>query len=975
VQTARGQGDPQVERLFEALEAEGFRGEMAADAASRIVQATDNSIYELAPRAVLFPREPDDLNRIMRVARSLQLPLAARGGGTGTNGQALTDGIVVDCARHLTRIESIDPQTGIAVVEPGVILSELNRVAAKHGLLFGPSVSTASRATLGGMAATDASGKGSRVFGRTSDQILAMDVVLSDGSDWRAEPMDAVSFEAHCGRQDQVGEIHRVVRDVLDQEGDEIARVFPVMNRGLTGYNLKDISQPDGRYSLTRLLAGSEGTLALTKRLTLQLVRRKPLRALMVVAYDGAMAALGDAQRLVTSDPVALEFIDDRIIGLAREDAVWADIAAVLAQRPGRIVRGLNFVEIQADHPAELEAASQRLTALLAAPPASVISSRLVTEPYVIAQLWSLREKCVGLLGRMAPDRQGTAFVEDAAVPPENLAAFVAKFRDVLDAEGLAYGMFGHADVGCVHVRPALDMRLPEDQARIRRISDHVAKLAQDHGGVIWGEHGKGFRGAYVPMVFGDRLYRALCRIKRAFDPDNLLNPGKIAAPDPETALTALDAVPFRGARDAVISAVQLDNFAAAVKCNGNGQCHNRQADDGMCPSYKATGDKRQSPKGRAALLREWLRLSAGGAGALAGATQLAELEEQVHDSLSTCLSCKACASQCPVKVDIPAMGSRFFDDYYRRHARPFRHFLLAAMEPLSPIMRCFPSLSNIAMRVAAPLLRAAGLVDLPLIRPPRTTRDRSSSGDRPEVTIVEDSFLATYDGEVIDACQTLLESLGYRVRRTHPLSNGKALHVMGMRAAFTRLAQRRASKIAALMLPSRNLVSIEPVVSAMERDEYRSLAPSYGEIRSVETFLADEIAAGRIAPRLDPVGSLPLHLMRHCTERGANPQSAARWSQVFAAFGIELKDQPAGCCGMAGAFGHELPNQDMSRRLFDLSWREPLERLGDRALLTGFSCRCQADRFGLSRPMHPLQYLAERLSGQVPPPPVPSVR
>jgi Fe-S oxidoreductase len=564
----------------------------------------------------------------------------------------------------------------------------------------------------------------------------------------------------------------------------------------------------------------------------------------------------------------------------------------------------------------------------------------------------------------MAPDRQGTAFVEDAAVPPENLAAFVAKFRDILDTEGLAYGMFGHADVGCVHVRPALDMRLPEDRARIRRISDQVAKLAQDHGGVIWGEHGKGFRGAYVPMVFGPRLYRALCRIKRAFDPDNLLNPGKIATPDPETALTALDAVPFRGSRDAAISPAQLEDFAAAVKCNGNGQCHNRQPDDAMCPSYKATGDKRQSPKGRAALLREWLRLSAGGAGALGGDAQLAELEGQVHDSLSTCLSCKACATQCPVKVDIPAMRSHFLDTYYRRHARPLRHHLLAAMEPVAPLMRRFPALSNVALRLAAPLFHAVGLVGLPPVRPARIGHDASPSNGRLEVAIVEDSFLATYDGEVIDACQSLLERLGYRVRRIHPLSNGKALHVMGMRDAFARLAQHRARRLAALTRPGQHLVSIEPVVSAMERDEYRALVSGYGEIRSIEAFLAAEIAAGSIVPQLGQGTSLPLYLMRHCTERGANPQSAAHWGQVFAAFGIDLQDQPAGCCGMAGAFGHERPNQDISRRLFDLSWREPLERLGDRALLTGFSCRCQAERFGSSRPLHPLQYLAERLSG-----------
>jgi FAD/FMN-containing dehydrogenase/Fe-S oxidoreductase len=955
-----------LRRFSEALAASGYKGEIETDIATRTVFATDNSVYELVPRAVLFPREPDDLNRVMRASHLAALPIVARGGGTGTNGQSLTDSIIVDCSRYLTRIETIDPEAGIAVVQPGVILDELNRAASTHGLFFAPTVSTASRATLGGMAATDASGKGSRVYGRTSDHILSMDVVLPDGSDWRAEPLEPAEFDAVTQRDDLPGHIHRTLGEVLKTEADEIDRVFPVMNRGLTGYNLKELHDEAGRFRLSKLLGGSEGTLALTKRLTLRLLRKKPFRALMVVAYDDALAALGDVERLTAADPTAIEFIDDKIAELAQEDPVWGDIEAIIAQDGPRRVRGLNVVEVQADTSQELDGSLGKLEALCAGGPGSVVSQRMVRDPQVIAQIWSLRSKCVGLLGRMDPVRQGTPFVEDAAVPPQNLAAFVEGFRKILDAHGLSYGMFGHADVGCVHVRPALDMRRLGDAAMIRKVSDAVATLAQEHGGLIWGEHGKGFRGEYGPQIFGPRLYAAVCRIKKAFDPGNLMNPGKIATPDPSHRLAAIDQVPFRGTRDAAIAPALGEGYEHAVKCNGNGQCFNRDVDDAMCPSYKATGDRTKSPKGRAALIREWLRLqsdqAAGGAKADIAQAVLPDLETRLHESLTACLGCKACASQCPVKVDIPAMRSLFFASYYARNRRPLRHYLLAALEPISPLLHLAPPIANLGLRLVAPALAALGLVDLPAIRPPARRRIKARAAIPPApktVILVEDSFLGTFDGSVIDACRILLEGLGYQVLSTRPLANGKAAQVLGMKTMFEKTARRTVAELTALADAGHTLVGIEPAVLAMQNGEYQALGTGGPQVLSIDRFLEAEIAAGRIARRPETTDSEPLSLFAHCTEKTADPRVAARWQAIFAHFGVALQPQATGCCGMAGSFGHERDNLDMSKKLFDLSWRDRIEKAGEGALATGFSCRCQAKRFSGIRPKHPVEYLA----------------
>ncbi|WP_158214499.1 FAD-binding and (Fe-S)-binding domain-containing protein [Phaeobacter sp. 22II1-1F12B] len=938
-----------IDRFQDRLLAEGYAGDTATDLGTRAVMATDNSVYECLPAAVLFPKRADDLNCIMRAAVETGIAIVARGGGTGTNGQSLTDSVIVDCSRYLNRIERIDPEAGIAVAQPGVILDELNRAAAEHGLFFAPTVSTASRATLGGMAATDASGKGSRIYGRTSDHVLNMEVALGNGETWQTEALDPEALNTICTQDDLPGQLHRLLRDVADDEREEIERVYPAMNRGLTGYNLRQLYDASGHFHLEKLLCGSEGSLALTRRLTLRLLKKPTHRALMVVGYDDPMSALSDVGRLAGAEPAAVEFIDDHILRLAKDDPIWADIRDVLDAPVGVQIGGLNFVEVQADSEASLDIVLARLNALPQATE-TVVSRCLVRDPFVIAQLWSLRSRCVGLLGRMDPTRQGTAFVEDAAVPPEALPAFVAGFREILDAHGLSYGMFGHADVGCLHVRPALDMRRPGDAAKLRPVSDAVEALARRHGGLIWGEHGKGVRGEYGPLVFGERLYARMCQIKAAFDPANLLNPGKIATPSPDEPLLAVDGVPFRGARDATIPAHLNEDFEKAVKCNGNGQCFGQDAFDAMCPSYKATGDRRQSPKGRAAMLRIWAR---GGADA-------EEIAPELHRSLETCLACKACASQCPVKVDIPQMRSRFLDEWHQNNRRPLRHHLLGLMETFAPVMRRLPLVTNTALSLAAPIMERIGLVHLPYVDPARrTTRSRTG---RPGVILLEDTFTATWDGRVIEAASRLLDTLGYDVTRESASPNGKALHHLGRLRAFRRVARKALVRERALVGRGLPIIALEPAVLCLWRDEYRALRGADSPIQSLDQFLSREISRGAL-PELKSAEPNVYRLFPHCTENTSDPESAGRWSAIFSHFGLRLEGERTGCCGMAGTFGHERKNQEISEKLFDMSWAPRLkERDKGTPLATGFSCRCQTERLAGERPDHPVEALARQL-------------
>ncbi len=947
----------------------GFEGEFASGASARLVAATDNSIYQVLPAAVLYPRTADDLNRIVRAARATDVALSPRGGGTGTNGQSLTSGVMVDVSRHLDRIGALDVEARLVTVEPGVVLDQLNAFLSRHGLFFAPMVSTASRATIGGMVATDASGKGSRIYGKTSAHVASLDVVLSDGSDWTIRPLDRAGLDTARRLGGIVGDVHREVHRIVTEHANLIDATFPDINRGLTGYNLQGVARRDGTFNLAYLLAGSEGTLALTKSVTLRVLPRPRHRALVVARYASFDDALRDVRHLMVAEPAAVEVIDDKVLSVATRDVVWSGMEAVLGGPSAEPVRGLNFVEFVAADADAVGRGYAEVVRLLATSPFKAMDWAVVTDATVIGQLWSLREKAVGLLGKLGGKRQGTSFVEDTAVRPELLADFVTEFRAILDRHALSYGMYGHADVGCLHVRPALDMADPADAGVIRPVSDEVAALAKRYGGLLWGEHGRGYRGEYSPLFFGPVLYAELGNIKRAFDPTNLFNPGKLASPGPRHRVDRIDAVPLRGEADRRIDADHSRAFDGAVACNGNGACHSWDAFTPMCPSYKATRDRVQSPKGRATLLRNWATLASERDRGAAVGRELAALEEEVKASLDTCLSCKACSNLCPVKVDVPTMKARFLADYYMRRRRPLRDRVLSRLEGLLPAARLFPRAANVAASMAGGVARRVlGLVDLPRIRP--MGRRRGSAAPRmgrPGVVLLQDGFLGTFDGGVVDAAATLLERLGYDVRVSGIGANGKAQQVLGMLDRFAvtaRRAQLERLRLGAFGLP---IVSLDAATGLLYDQEYQEFAPLPDEppVIPIEGFLAAELDAGRL-PRAGGAAAGSFTVLLHCTERTARPETADRWRRVFDHFGMVADVPSAGCCGMAGMFGHEVEHADLSRRIFDLGWRPRIDAAptAGRVLATGFSCRCQTKRFADFHPPHPVEAILAHIEG-----------
>ena len=986
-------------------------GDIAPDYASRTIMATDNSIYQVLPQGVVFPRTIQDLERLAELANRPEfrgIVLSPRGGGTGTNGQSLSDGLLVDVSRHMNRILEINVEQGWARVEAGVVKDQLNAALKPYGLFFAPELSTSNRATIGGMVNTDASGQGSCLYGKTRDHVLELTTVLMDGEVLHSRALTDEEFEAQCQRQDRVGLIHRLLHSIEREHGALIQEKFPKLNRCLTGYDLAHIRDEQGRFNLNNLVCGSEGSLGFVVEIKLNLLPIPREVALVVVTYSDFDSALRDARRLMQAGPTSIETVDDNVLNLAKNDIVWHDVAEFFEGDSDDAVQGVNLVEYTAADEQTLRALLNRLEQVLGQDGGDTcLGHSLAWGHAAVGRIWGMRKKAVGLLGNVQGEARPIPFVEDTAVPPEHLADFIAEFRGLLDSHGLRYGMFGHVDAGVLHVRPALDMKDPHQETLVRTISDQVADLCHKYHGLLWGEHGKGVRSEYAPKFFGE-LYPQLQRVKAAFDPFNQLNPGKIATPHADIALLRIDEVPTRGQTDRQIPVQVWEGYSEAVYCNGNGLCFNWDYRDYMCPSWKVTRERRHSPKGRASLIREWIKqLNDRGSNPVTelavdgGAGQwLRELPQrvrntrakrrgdydfshEVNEAMRGCLACKACAGQCPVKVDVPEFRSRFLALYHGRYLRPLKDYLVGSLEFMLPLAARVPRLYNGIMGaslVRAILARWIGFEDAPKLTginlekilrqqgvrlaTPQNLRELSDEDKERTVVIVQDAFTRYFDTSVVVDFARLLRSLGFKPLLAPYIANGKPLHVHGFLHQFRKVASKNVSHLKAMADAGVPLIGVDPSVALTYRAEYMKILPNetVPQVLLVQEWLAqhrDYLASQ--AHNFTPGGRFKL--LPHCTEKTNAPGSIADWSRVFASLGQELEVIAAGCCGMAGTYGHESVNRENSAALFSMSWAEPIanpEHQGQ-LMATGYSCRSQTRREATVDLPHPLQMLLQQ--------------
>ncbi|MFK3709482.1 MULTISPECIES: FAD-binding and (Fe-S)-binding domain-containing protein [Leclercia] len=1001
-----------VVNFLQALEQQGFTGDTATRYADRLTMATDNSIYQLLPDAVVFPRSTADVALLARLAsqeRFASLIFTPRGGGTGTNGQALNTGIVVDMSRYMNRIIEINPEEGWVRVEAGVIKDQLNQYLKPYGYFFAPELSTSNRATLGGMINTDASGQGSLVYGKTSDHVLGVRAVLLGGDILDTQPVPVELAETLGKDNTTAGRIYRTVLDSCRDNRQLIIDKFPKLNRFLTGYDLRHVFNDDlSQFDLTRILTGSEGTLAFITEARLDITRLPKVRRLVNVKYNSFDSALRNAPFMVDARALSVETVDSKVLNLAREDIVWHSVSELITDVPDKEMLGLNIVEFAGDDAAliesQVDALCQRLDELIARGEGGVIGWQLCNELAGIERIYAMRKKAVGLLGNAKGAAKPIPFAEDTCVPPEHLADYIVEFRALLDSHGLSYGMFGHVDAGVLHVRPALDMCDPQQEMLMKQISDDVVALTAKYGGLLWGEHGKGFRAEYSPAFFGEALFGELRKIKAAFDPDNRLNPGKICPPaGVDAPMMQVDAVK-RGTFDRQIPIAVRSSWRGAMECNGNGLCFNFDAKSPMCPSMKITSNRIHSPKGRATLVREWLRLLADrGVDPLALEKELPEkraslrtlvertrnswharkgeydFSHEVKEAMSGCLACKACSTQCPIKIDVPEFRSRFLQLYHSRYLRPMRDHLVATVESYAPLMARAPRTFNFFIN--QPLVRKLsekhiGMIDLPLLSTPSLQRQlvghRSANltleqleALSPEqkaktVLVVQDPFTSYYDAQVVADFIRLVERLGYQPVLLPFSPNGKAQHIKGFLNRFAKTAQKTSDFLSRVALLGMPMVGVDPALVLCYRDEYKqTLGDKRGDFH---VMLVHEWLPGIVdGQTAQETSGESWYLFGHCTEVTALPGAPAQWATIFARFGAKLESVSVGCCGMAGTYGHEVVNHKNSLGIYELSWHQAMQRLPrNRCLATGYSCRSQVKRVEGSGVRHPLQALLE---------------
>ncbi|MDO9833451.1 FAD-binding and (Fe-S)-binding domain-containing protein [Glaesserella parasuis] len=1017
--------NPLVQQYLAELKQQHFSGDIASNYADRLSLTTDNSVYQQLPQAILFPKSVADVVILTKLAQKTAfqaLTFTPRGGGTGTNGQSLNNNIIVDLSRHLTQILELNVQERWVRVQAGVVKDQLNQFLKPHGLFFSPELSTSNRATLGGMINTDASGQGSLQYGKTSDHILAIKAVLMNGDILETQAVKTDDFFANVDQLNLTAngkKLHSEIFQRCQALSPTVLKELPQLNRFLTGYDLKNVFNDDlSEFNLTRILTGSEGSLAFICEAKLNLLPLPEYRTLINIKYNSFDAALRSAPFMLQAQALSVETVDSKVLNLAKQDIVWHSVSDLLSEDEHNPILGINIVEYASNDKAQNEARIAKLCQALDEKiqngTSGIIGYQLCNDLASIEKIYAMRKKAVGLLGNTKGWAKPIAFVEDTCVPPEHLADYIVEFRQLLDDHGLDYGMFGHVDAGVLHVRPALDLCDKAQVAKFKAISDQVVELTAKYGGLIWGEHGKGMRSAYGERFFGETLWKELRYIKQLFDPQNRLNPGKICTPlDSQASLYPIDSQ-MRADLDRQIPIQVREAFKGAMNCNGNGLCFNFDVHSTMCPSMKVSGNRLFSPKGRATLVREWLRLLAEqnvspdelifekqqtSAKLVDFAKKIRnqwrksqeyDFSHEVKSAMDTCLACKACASQCPIKIDVPTFRSQFNELYHRRYLRPLKDYVVANLEFVAPIMAKQPKLFNffsankLTETVAS---KTIGMVDLPALSVPTLQQQLVEIGYQGKtleeleqlvtsgqldteickyVLVVQDPFTSYYDAKVVADFVQLAQKLGFKAIVLPFNPTGKAQHIKGFLHKFANTARTQAELLNRVAKLGIAMVGVDPALTLIYREEYRQiLKDDCGEFKVLlaHEWLLAELKNGSLdhCKKSAETDRLPWHLFAHCTESTSLPNSLKEWQQIFAHFGETLTAENIGCCGMAGIFGHETKHLAMSKGIYAQSWQVKLQgKTLSRCLATGYSCRSQVKRMEHQLLKHPVQALLE---------------
>lgn len=969
---------------FQAL-ATQLEGELYTDALWKTLYATDGSVYRQLPSAVALPKNKRDILHIIQFAATHNIPIIPRAAGTSLAGQVVGEGIVVDISRYFNRILEVNSEEGWVRVEPGVIRDELNAYLKPHGLFFGPNTSTANRCMIGGMVGNNSCGSTSIVYGSTRDHVLELETILSDGSEVRFAAISLDEFQAKCRQNDLEGKVYRQLYDTLKSPDrqDAIRKEYPKpsIQRRNTGYAVDLLLQSNvftqngPEFNACTLLCGSEGTLAFTTEIKLHL---DPLPAPEEVVLCAHFSTIDESMRAVqvamSYQPTACELMDKIILDLTKTNIEQQKNRFFVEGDPAAIL----MIEFRGQTAAEAETKVDVLIEALQSKGFGYAYPK-VFAPHT-KKIWDLRKAGLGILGNLPGDPKAVACIEDTTVDIIDLPEYIAEFSEMMAGFGQEAVYYAHAGAGEIHLRPILNLKESKDRQLFYDITKATADLVKKYQGSLSGEHGDGrVRAPFIRDMVGDDNYELLRQIKQAWDPNGIFNPGKIVDAPPMNTTLRYEADRGTPVHDTVFDFSEVGGLLRmAEKCNGSGDCRKKAFSGGvMCPSYQATKEEKDTTRGRANVLREFL-------------TQNTKANPFDHPEIATamnlCLSCKGCTAECPSNVDMSTLKAEWQYQYYKTHGVPFRHQFFARINRYNTLGSYFPGLSNFFLgnRLTGgwmkQILGVASERSLPQMSSQSWWNWWQRSGQHLDVSnptgktvfLFCDEFTNYNEAELGQQAVQLLLGLGYRVKMVAHAESGRAAISKGLLDDARDAAEKNVAVFADLINAKTPLLGLEPSAILTFRDEYPRLLRGEAQEKAkhlaphcllIDEFLAAEAAAGHIHPEQFTQQERKVYLHGHCHQKALSDvgQSALLLS-LPANYTVEMI--PSGCCGMAGSFGYEKEHYEVSMQIGELVLF-PAVRQADKASIVaapGTSCRHQIMDGTQREAHHPVAVLWQAL-------------
>jgi FAD/FMN-containing dehydrogenase/Fe-S oxidoreductase len=948
-----------ISRLDEL--AKSLEGELKHDIKTITIYSTDASVYKEEPLAVAWPKGVSDIKKILNFASKEHTGVTMRAGGTSLAGQVVTSGIIIDISKYMNSILEINRNEMWVRVEPGVVLDELNLKLREQGLFFGPETSTSNRCNIGGMAGNNACGSHSIIYGSTRDHLIELKTLLSDGSEVTFSPVDKDTFNIKCNLKSLEGEIYRNIRNILENNKNRknIKEGYPdpKITRRNTGYALdllldSDIFEESSnkKFNFCNLLAGSEGTLAVSTELKLNVVPLPPSKKALVCIHlkkrnDAFLANLV----ALKYKPSAVEMMDNRVLELTEGNISQRNNRFFLEGNPGAIV----IVEFVRETQEEIDALSEAMISELKS--AGYGYAYPVIRGKDIAKVWDLRKAGLGVLANMKGDPKPVALIEDTAINVEQFPRYIDDIELMLAKYGKDAVFHAHIGTGELHLRPILDLKKPEDVELFRTIGLETARLVKKYNGSLSGEHGDGrLRGEFISIILGEENYTLLKEIKKCWDPEGILNPGKITGtPQMNTSLRYIPGKPTREIETIFDFSSSDGIIRAAEKCNGSADCRKSAVIGGtMCPSFMATKDEEKSTRARANLVREFMNKEGDPWN-----------HREIYDILDLCLACKGCKSECPSGVDIAKIKAEYLQHWHDRHGIPLRSLLIAYISVFNKLGSAIPSVYNFILRnsVTSGLFKKmtgfASKRSIPLLY--RTTlkkwikrnlADINPMNPTSSVCLFIDEFTNYNDTETGISVIRLLTSLNYRVIIAPHDISARTYISKGLirRAGVT--ARKNIRVLSEFINEEIPLVGIEPSAILGFRDEYPELAgndlKSSAEMIAsnsymVDEFIAKEFRSGRINRTLFSDDKVKIHFHAHCQQKAIASSSATK-EMLSIPVNYSVTEIPSGCCGMAGSFGYEKEHFDLSNKIGELILFPEIRSCDEDTIISapGTSCR-----------------------------------